>query len=360
VAVFLKHHPEAGSRPGTLAIPPDSPRPKVVVTQFDETGVERIEAPALEELPAMLHSGKTMWVDVQGLGDEGTLRAIGDTFGLHPLSLEDAVNVPQRAKAVLREGYQLVIARAPRVDAAGALGVPQVCFVVGEHHLLTFQERYLAFFDRVRERIDQGLGPIRRGGPGYLAYALIDAMVDSYYPVAQELSDRLEALEDIVVERPHPEVLARVHSLRRQVSVLRRVGRPQQEALRSLVRTETPFVGEREHVYLRDTLDHMSQIVELLDSSRDLAASLAEAYLSNLSHRTNEIMKMLTLMASIFIPLTFIAGIYGMNFEHMPELHAPRGYFVVLALMGATAGGMVAYFRYRGWIGSPPRPSGLD
>lgn len=284
------------------------------------------------------------------------IRAIGDAFDLHPVALENAVNVPQRAKTELYEHHQLVIARTLLLDSKGAVRTPQVCFIIGKRYLVTFQERSYGLFNPIRERIQAGIGAIRFEGPGYLAYALIDAMIDRYYPVAQGLSDQLEELEDYVVENPHPDVLARIHALRRQLVILRRVGWPQREAVSAMLREQSPFFGDREKVYLRDTHDHIAQIVELIDSSRDMASDLADAYLSNVSHRTNEIMKVLTLMASIFIPLTFVAGIYGMNFEHMPELHTRNGYYVVWGIMVVVGVGMTLYFRRRGWIGNPPPP----
>jgi magnesium transporter len=352
--VFQKHNPEIGARPGTLAIPPDSPPPKITVVQYDAEAVDRQEVDDPSRLGELARSDRITWVDVQGLGDEAVLRAIGDAFGLHPVALENAVNVPQRAKTELYENHQLVIARTPLIGEDNLVRAPQVCFILGERYLLTFQERYFGFFDPVRERLQAGIGPMRREGPDYLAYAMVDAMVDRYYPVAQALSDKLEELEDIVVENPHPEVLGRIHALRRQLVVLRRVGWPQREAINAMLRDQTPFFSDRVKVYLRDTHDHIAQIVELVDSSREMASDLADAYISNVSHRTNEIMKVLTLMASIFIPLTFVAGIYGMNFENMPELSARRGYFVVLAVMITIAVGMTLYFRRRGWIGASP------
>jgi len=360
--MFHKHSPAVGSRPGTLAIPPDSPFPKVIVVRYTADSVERSMVTDMEELrPLAEADGGVTWVDVQGLGDEATLRAIAEIFDLHPVALENAVNVPQRAKTELYEQHQLVIARAPQLDERGTVRTPQVCFVIGKSYLLTFQERYYGFFDPVRERIQVGLGPVRSSGPGYLAYALIDAMIDLYYPVAQRLSDRLEELEDSVVEHPHPEVLARIQEIRRQLVVLRRVGWPQREALNAILREQSDFFGDREKVFLRDTNDHIAQIVELIDSSREMASDLSDAYLSNVAHRTNEIMKVLTLMASIFIPLTFVAGIYGMNFENMPELQTRNGYFIVWAVMGTLAFGMIFYFWRRGWIGSsPPEFSGDD
>jgi magnesium transporter len=357
--LFKKHNPEIGARPGTLAIPPGSPFPKVTVVRFDERSVDRFEIQEVAELRKLADDGRVTWVDVQGLGDEATIRAIGDAFDLHPLALEDAVNVPQRAKTELFESHQLLIARTPLLDRDGDVSAPQVCFIVGKRYLLTFQERYYGFFDPVRKRIVEGLGAIRSGSSGYLAYALLDAMIDRYYPVAQRLSDGLEELEDLVLENPHPDVLQRIRALRRELVVLRRVAWPQREALSAMLREQTEFFGEHERVYLRDTYDHIAQIAELIDSSREMASDLSEAYLSNVSHRTNEIMKVLTLMASTFIPLTFVAGIYGMNFEYMPELASRYGYFIVWGLMISLATGMAFYFKHRGWIGTT-RPPNFD
>jgi len=354
--MFTKHNPAVGARPGTLAIPPGSPKPRITVYQYDPSGVDRREITDLAELAALRESNRMTWVDVQGFGDESVLQAIAEAFELHPLALESAINVPQRAKTELYPQHQLVIARTPVVDDDGGIRVPQVCFIIGKSYLLTFQERYFGFFDAVRERITARVGAIRKAGPAHLAYALIDAMIDRYYPVAQKLADRLEDLEDVVVENPHPQVLAHIHAVRRQLVVLRRIGWPQREALGAMLREPTPFINDEVKVFLRDTYEHIAQIVELIDSAREMASDLAEAYLSNVSHRTNEIMKVLTLMASIFIPLTFVAGIYGMNFEYMPELQQRYGYFAVWTVMLVLAVGMSVFFYRRGWIGNPPPP----
>jgi magnesium transporter len=354
--MFQKQNPDVGARPGTLAIPEGSPFPKITVVQYNAESVTCNEIEDVEELRSLRETQTVTWVDIQGLGDEATIRAIGEIFELHPVALENAVNVPQRAKTDLHEHYQLIIARTPQITADGTVMTPQVCFIVGKQYLLTFQERHYGFFGPVRDRIQAGMGAIRNQGPDYLAYALIDAMIDRYYPIAQRLAESLEELEDIIVEYPHPVVLARIHRLRRQLVVLRRIGWPQREAINAMLREQTPFFGDQEKVYLRDTYDHIAQIVELIDSSREMASDLAEAYLSNVSHRTNEITKVLTLMASTFIPLTFVAGIYGMNFDNMPELHTRNGYFIVWGGMIALGVGMTLYFRRRGWIGTPPPP----
>jgi magnesium transporter len=349
--VFHKTHPPIGSRPGTLAIPAGSPPPRIRVLAYDAAGVREIEIGDVEELAAHPAAEGVCWIDVQGLGDEAVLRRIGTIFDVHPLALEDAVNVPQRAKSEVYPHQQLVIARLPILGEDGDVATPQVCLMIGPRYLLTFQERFFGFFDAVRERLRSGLGPMRSAGPDYLAYALLDAMIDHYYPLAAHVSEELETLEDEIIAHPRPDALTRLHQIRRQLAVLRRVAWPQREAVSTLVREKTPFVSESVQVYLRDTYDHISQIVEMIDSAREMAVGLSELYLSTLGNRTNEVMKVLTLMSSIFIPLTFVAGIYGMNFENMPELHAERGYYAVLVVMTVMAVTMVVYFRRKGWIG---------
>jgi magnesium transporter len=354
--MFMKNNPDVGARPGTLAIPSGSPEPRIRVTQYSAEDVEVFDIEDVSKLPALVKSDYVTWVDIQGFGNETKLRGVAEAFGLHPIALENAVNVPQRAKAEAYSDHNLIIARSPVIDDDGYVSVPQVCFIVGDGFLITFQERYLRFFDAVRGRIQSGGGPMRSHGPDYLAYALIDAMVDRYYPIAQRLSDAIEDLEDWVVENPHPQVLTRIHAIRRQLVVLRRVSHPQREAINMMLRPETPFFSEPVQVFVRDTRDHIAQIVELIDSSREMASDLADAYLSNVSHRSNEIMKVLTLMASIFIPLTFIAGVYGMNFEYIPELSKRSGYFIVWTIMMAIAAFMVILFKRRGWIGTSKAP----
>ncbi|MDH3212198.1 MAG: magnesium/cobalt transporter CorA [Myxococcales bacterium] len=352
--MLTKRNPPIGARPGTLAISADSPPPRIHVFDY---GPEQIVERTVEDLAEIERYARTetaTWIDVRGMGDEAALRRIGEVFGIHPLALEDAVNVPQPAKTELYDEHQIIIARTPLLEN-GELSVPQVCFLLGRHYLITFQDRYYGFFDPVRERIRAGIGPIRIAGADYLAYALIDILVDYYYPVLEGLSQELDDLEEVVLVDPEPNDLARMHHVRRSVATLRRVGWPQRETINDLCRSTSPFMGEDARTYLRDTHDHMSQIMGRVDFCREVVVGLMDMYLSNLSHRQNEIMKVLTLMASIFIPLTFIAGIYGMNFENMPELRSQFGYFAVLALMAAMAFLLVWYFRRQGWIGRSRR-----
>ncbi len=293
-----------------------------------------------------------MWLDVRGFGDEPLIRAIGARFKMTALAIEDAVNAPQRPKSEHYAGHQLIISRVPIVGPEDEMSLPQVCLVVGERTLVTFQDRYLGLFEAVRERLrDVTNQPIRTGGPDYLAYALIDAMVDRYYPVGEALSNELDDIEDELLEAKEAESLTRLREVRRQIVMARRIAGPQREMVVALQRDTTPYVTPQVHEYLRDTVDHISQVAELLDASRDVAAALSAELLSMIAQRTNETMKVLTLMASIFIPLTFIAGIYGMNFDNIPELHMPGAYPAVLGLMGVVAAGMVVYFYRKGWLG---------
>jgi magnesium transporter len=333
-------------------VPAGSPPPRIHVIRYAPDGVREQDVEDVEALARFVDPPETAWIDVHGLGDERVLRRMGEIFGLHPLALEDVVNVPRRAKSEIYGDHQLVISRLPIFDGGGAIDAPQLALLIGRRHLLSFQERPFGCFDPVRQRLREGVGPIRSGGPAYLAYALIDTLVDHYYPVVESLTHELEDLEeDAIRAAPGTGVLQRIHRNRRRLVVLRRVGRPQREAVLELATTESPFVGPEVRTFLRDTHDHIAQVMELADSAHELSVALLELYRSSLGQRTNEIMKLLTMIGSIFIPLTFVAGIYGMNFDHMPELRRPWAYPAALAGMAAIAAGMVLYFRHRGWIG---------
>lgn len=351
--MFHKRNPPVGARPGTLAIPEGSPAPRLYSFSYDEQALE--EGP-VTDLSTMCNDERVNWIDVQGMGDEATLWRVAEAFGIHPLALEDAINSPQRAKVEVFAKHLLIIARTPVRDEHGALSLPQVAIFVGDGYVVTFQEHRLGLFDPVRERIRAGVGPIRTMESDYLAYALIDALMDRYYPVVEELSDELTELEIEVMDDAAAQILPEIHRARRELVLLRRVGWPQRAAVQDLLREDLPFVAPETRPYLRDTLDHIAQVVELVDASRDVARAVMDMYLSNVSNRTNDIMKVLTLMASIFIPLTFMAGIYGMNFDNMPELHSAWGYPFLLGAMLIVGAGMLYFFYRRGWIGQgPPR-----
>jgi magnesium transporter len=321
---------------------------------YEQTSCREVSIEDEDELRACIESESKVWIDVQGFGDESRLRAIASLFGLSPLTLEDATNVPQRAKSEPYKNYHSVVARLPMRSDEDKLEVPQVSLILGPDWLLTFQDRYFGFFDIVRRRLHEGAGPIRRLGSGYLLYALLDTLVDHYFPVVEDLAADLENLEEEIMLGADSSVLQSLHAIRRDLVVIRRVGWPQREALRALVLSRGSFITDDEMVYMRHTENHLSQAMEAVDAAREATTGLVEIHLSNVSQGTNEVMKVLTLLSSIFIPLTFIAGIYGMNFEFMPELRQRWAYPVVLCTMVASALGMLAFFRRRGWLGGRP------
>ncbi|MEP7314898.1 MAG: magnesium/cobalt transporter CorA [Pseudomonadota bacterium] len=342
-----------GARPGTLVLPTGSPPPIVRLFEYDSTDCEELQIDDLEALRPYADTQRTTWIDIQGLGEAATLHAIGEMFGIHRLALADAVNVPQRPKAEIYADHLLVVARTPLDEVDPRMPLPQVCILISSNYVVTFQERYFGFFDPVRARIRDGVGrPIRSGGPCYLGYALLDVLVDRYGPMLEQISEAIDELEERLLADPGPRHLNALYELRRQLTVLRRSARPQREALRQISQGQSPLIRPETLPYLRDIYDHASQFVETIDSLRDTAGDLLDTALATLGHRSNEVMKVLTLMASIFIPLTFMAGIYGMNFEAMPELHIAAAYPALLGTMAIVAVGMILYFRRRGWIGS--------
>ena len=352
---FKKRLPPLGSRPGTLAIPEDAPPTRIHLFDYQGETCTELDVDDVEQLAPYVDSPRVTWIDLQGFGSERWLSRIAELFSLHALTLEDATNVPQRAKSEVHTSHQVIVARAPDPSVNDRVEVPQVFLLLGPHYLLTFQDHYFGYFDPVRQRIREGIGPIRQQGPDYLAYALLDTLVDHYFPRLLTCSERLEDLEERVYDDAAPDLLEDLHRVRRELVVMRRVGWPQREALRALATVPSPFVSDAVRPYLLSSEQHLTQAMEAIDSARETATSLVELHLANVSQRTNEVMKVLTLMASIFIPLTFIAGIYGMNFDNMPELHDPRGYFTVLGVMGLTAVGMILYFRRKGWLGKGRR-----
>jgi magnesium transporter len=286
------------------------------------------------------------------LGDEAVLRGIGQAFAFHPLLLEDVVNVPQPPKSELYERHHFLVTRMFRLRDGVEVDSEQVTIVLSRDTVITFQERVGDVLDPVRRRLRDGLGPMRASGPDYLAYAILDTVVDHYYAVIEMLGERLEVLEEELMLRADDEMMRRMLRVKGDLLGFRRALRPQRDALTLLLRDGSPYVDASVLPYFRDTLDHATQAVEVVDTYRELVTGMMNTHLSVAANRTNEVMKVLTIMASIFIPLTFLAGIYGMNFDHMPELHQRWAYPALLAIMGLAAAGMLYFFRRKGWLGS--------
>ncbi len=349
--VFAKRHPKVGARPGTLVIPKEAPPPAIHVITYSTAQVREIDVADPDELQEAFDESNVTWVDIQGFGDRALMQKVGEVFDLHPLLLEDVVNVPQRPKS---EGYGdqlLVIVRMVHIDERGVLQMEQLSVVIGKSYVLTFQERPGDVLDPVRKRIREGTGRLFKHGSDYLAYALIDTIVDAYYPVLEAIGDQLESLEEEVIVNPTPALLSRLNRLKNRLVNLRRGIWPQREAVNSMVRGDYARITEEVRIYLRDTHDHCVQTSEVTEMYREMVTGLMNTYLSSIANRTNEVMKVLTIVATIFIPLTFLAGIYGMNFDHMPELHVWWFYPIIWVTMLLVAGGMLGFFWQKGWIG---------
>ncbi len=345
-----------GTAPGTLVVDPGAPRPVVRVMAFGPEGLVEQPVQDLGSITALLERWPVTWVNVDGLGDAETIRRMGQIFGLHSLALEDVVGVHQRAKVEQYAEHLYIVLR--QFELNERLETDQLSLFLGKRFVVTFQERPGDAFDPVRERLRQNKGGIRERGSDHLAYALVDAVIDAYFPIIEVFGERLERLEDEVILRPSRATISAIHEIRRELLILRRATWPLRETIASCMRDYTAFIGEDTRVYLRDCYDHTFQVMDLLESYRELGAGLMETYLSSLGNRTNEVMKVLTIIATIFIPLTFLAGVYGMNFRpesspwNMPELAWRYGYPACLLVMALVAGGLLLYFRRKGWLGS--------
>jgi len=342
-----------GSPPGTLIHtgPRYLEHTRITVIDYDAEGLREWEVTDPPECASLRDSPSVTWINVDGLHDPAVIEGLGEIFGLHPLVQEDILSVGQRPKVEEYEGYIFLEMNMLHPDG-GRLMVQeeQLSIAVGPSWVLTFQERAGDVLGPVRERLRAGKGRIRTRGPDYLAYALTDAVVDSYFHLLEKVGDQIEALEEEAMDRPSNATMLRIHDLRREMIVVRKSIWPVRDLMAALVRLDTPLVAEGTRVYLRDVYDHAVQLIDTVENLRDLVASLMDIYLSTVSNRTNEVMKVLTVIATIFIPLTFVAGVYGMNFEYMPELAVPWAYPAVWGVMLAVAGGMLLFFRRRGWF----------
>ena len=345
-----KRHSKPGTPPGELTALPEAHVPHTLhVIRYTPETVEEADVASVDELAPHQEAGGILWVNVDGLGSVDLVRALGKFFGLHPLALEDAMNVGQRPKVDAYDSHLFLVVRMPHFDEA--LSAEQVSIFLGPSFVVTFQERPGDCFEPIRVRLRSGTGRLRREGADFLTYAIVDAIVDHYFPTLEKLSDVIEDLDDEVLESPTRRTVGRVRHVKRELLELRRSVWPLREMLNALARTESDLVGEATRLYLRDCYDHAVQVLDVVETYRELAGGLMDVYLSSLSNRMNEVMKVLTIIATIFIPLTFVAGIYGMNFEKMPELKWRWGYPLVWAVMITLAVLMLAAFRRRGWLG---------
>jgi len=340
--------PGPGAPPGTLVIDPSGARPRITVIGYGPDDWDEQEVDGPDAIPPLLGKWPVVWVNVDGLGDEAVLRRIEEIFHLHGLVLEDITNVPQRAK-VEQYGEALFIV-THMVSQEQGLQTEQLSLVLKPGVVLTVQEHPGDCLEPVRDRIRKGMGRIRDAHADYLTYAILDATIDHYFPVLEEHGERLEALEDAVLEHSNMDTISKIREAKRDLLTLRRTLWPQRDALNWIARDECALIAPETRPYLRDCYDHVTRILDTIETYRELASDLSATHLAAVSNQMNAVMKVLTMIATIFIPLTFVAGVYGMNFKHMPELGWPWGYAGALALMAAIAGAMVMYFRKKKWI----------
>lgn len=371
--------PPPGSAPGTMMADPDAPPPPLRLMAYGPDGLTEKTLASPDDLsPLIAAAGKetpdvptgahprtrpgVAWLDVDGVRHAPTMERLGEILGLHRLTLADIVNTRQRAKIEDFGEYIFIVVRMPRRN--DCVETEQVSICLGSHWVVTFQEenRPGDSFEPVRERLRHSSGRFRQFGPDYLAYALLDAVIDGYFPVLEDLGDQLDAMEEVVLERYDPATSKKVHLIRRDLITIRRAIWPLREAMGALIRDASNLVCDETRIYLRDCYDHTVQIIDLAESYRDVGAGLMEVYLATVNNRMNEIIKVLTVIATIFGPLTFIVGVYGMNFDpgaspyNMPELRWRFGYPLVLGVMFVIALGMLYAFWRNGWLGRGPRP----
>ena len=324
---------------------------KITIVDYSEAKFQEKEVKSVGECFPYKDKSTITWINVDGVHEMKVIEEIGKHFNLHPLILEDIVDTDQRPKIKDFGNYIFIILKMLYYEKNdNEMKVEQVSLILGKNYVISFQEREGDVFDFIRERIRNNIGRMRKAGADYLIYALIDAIVDNYFIIIEKLGEKIENLEDKVISRPKPANLRVIHKLRRDLIFLRKSVWPLREVISILQRGESSLILESTNVYLRDVYDHTIQVIDTVETLRDIISGMLDIYLSSASNRMNEIMKMLTIIATIFIPLTFITGIYGMNFQNMPEIKWVWGYPVVLLGMLIIGIVMVIYFKRKKWM----------
>jgi magnesium transporter len=346
-----KRSKKTGLPPGTIVHIGEKKSETVTITAFHYAGgyceEHQVDDPATLAPPT---DESVVWINVSGVHRMDVLETFGRQFGLHALLLEDIANTDQRPKLDDYETYFFLVTKMLSLTESQNVMVEQVSVVLGRNYVLSFQENGTDVFQPVRERLRGGKGRLRQSGADYLCHALIDAIVDQYFAVLETVGEKIESLQQLVVSDPQPETLRDIHALKRQLLFLRRAVWPLRDVMNNLSRSDCPFLQQPTKVFFRDVYDHVVQIVDTVETLREMVSASLDIYLSSVSYRLNSVMRMLTVITTIFMPLSFIASIYGMNFEHMPELRAEWGYPLVLGIMAAVGISMLVLFRRKGWL----------
>ena len=342
----------AGQPPGSLHVSGETGNTPVLITviDYDATHFQEKQVNQITECFQFRDTETVTWINVDGLGNTKVIEDLGKHFTIHPLILEDILNTEQRPKMEDLGNYlYLNLKMLSYIEREKDVKIEHISMIIGSNFLISFQEDIGDIFDPVRERIRKD-GRIRKFGPDYLAYALIDGIVDNYFAVMEKLEERVEDLEEELVTTPTQGSLNKINRLKKDMIFLRKSVWPLREVINNLERSESPLIKESTTIYLRDVYDHTIQVIDTLETFRDMVSGMIDIYLSGLSYKMNEIMKVLTLIATIFIPLTFVVGLYGMNFRNMPEINWEYGYYSVLVMMVIMVVGMLTYFRRKKWI----------
>ncbi|MEL7834169.1 magnesium/cobalt transporter CorA [Fodinibius sp. Rm-B-1B1-1] len=330
---------------------------KIVVHDYDESHVEEIPIKKIQKAQQYLDAPSKTWVKVSGLHDTEKLKSIWNFFDLHPLIQEDIVHTAQRPKVEVYDNCVFFVLRLLSYSSEEQkIQSEQISIVLGENFVLSFQETDVDHFKPILDRLAIEGSRIRKSGPDYLTYALVDAIVDYYFNVIEHIADDIERLEDQLLKEPEDDLLEQIHKIRREIIFFRKSVWPLRDAMNTAIRDESKFIDDGTKIYLRDVYDHMIQVIDNIENYRDMILGLHDMYMSHVSNKMNEVMKVLTIIATIFIPLTFVAGIYGMNFDpetspyNMPELSWYWGYPAAMGVMGIIAVIMVVYFKRKGWF----------
>ncbi|MBU0477013.1 magnesium/cobalt transporter CorA [bacterium] len=343
----------AGLVPGELVHVGERKVGKVEISalDYDDKNFYEKEITNIEETFPFKDTPTVTWVNINGLHELDIIEKIGNNFEMHPLTLEDIVNTSQRPKYEDFDKYIFIVFKMLMFDdLKKEIISEQVSLIFGSNFVISFQEKEGDVFDPVRQRIRNDKGRIRKMGADYLAYSLLDAVVDNYFSILERLGEKIEEIEEELVTNPTPQTLKAIHNLKRDTIFLRKSVWPLREVTSGLERSESKLIKKGTHIFFRDVYDHTIQAIDTIETFRDMVSGIFDIYLSSVSNRMNEIMKVLTIFAAIFIPLTFIAGVYGMNFEFMPELKMKWGYFTLLGFMAVVGFGMLFYFRRKKWM----------
>ena len=361
MSAFDRVSQKAGLSPGTAVFVGEKKVEEVRITviDYDAENYEMKDLKKVEECYPYQEKPTVTWINVDGLHEVAVAQDLGKCYGIHPLIIEDILNTNQRTKVDIFDDYIFIVFKMLTYNGGSkALDMEQVSLIFGENFVITFQEQGKKgdTFEPVRDRIKNNKGKIRKMGADYLAYSLIDTVVDNYFKVLENIGEEIEYMEEKLVSNPTPDTLHGIHALKKEMISLRRSVWPLREIISGLQREETPLIKESTNIYLRDLYDHTISVIDTVETYRDTISGMLDVYLSSISNRMNEIMKVLTIYAVIFIPLTFIAGIYGMNFNtekspfNMPELNWYMGYPFALGLMAVIGISMLIYFRRKKWL----------